>query len=200
MTREELFTVMRDIVLTVTGVDACILDDQNAPSPSGEYCVIEPFSNIRQIGRGATNQTEVVAQDDPEYNDIEESITSLLEAKVDINFFRGDARLLAQKLMFCDQRSDVYETLYTNGVFWMRTDAVNNLTVLNSATYEPRAQISIYVRFEQTQTATVKQIYTVPFALENENGIELLSFEDNYGSGDLIDLQQAVQNYSNYTK
>jgi hypothetical protein len=178
MTREELFAVMRGIVLDVTGVTECILDDQNATAPTGEYCVIEPFSNIRHIGRGSVKQTEVDAVDELDFNDIEEELTTLLEARVDVNFFRGDARLHAQKLMFSDQRSDVYTTLFSNGVFWMRTDAVNNLTVLNSAQYETRAQISIYVQFEQTQTNTVQQIYNVPFEIENESGNVLTTGEE----------------------
>ena len=177
MTREELFATMRSIVLAVTDVDECILDDQNAIAPTGEYCTIEPFSAITHVGRGAVSQSEVVAGDDPNFNDIEETLTTLLEARVDINFFRGDARLHAQKLMFSDQRSDIYNTLYTDGVFWMRTDAVNNLTALNSAQYEPRAQISVYVRFEQDQTATVQQVYVAPIEMENEGGDVLVSFD-----------------------
>jgi hypothetical protein len=169
MTRTQLFSILRGIVIDVTGIAECILDDQNAPAPSGEYCSIEPFSNIRMIGRGKVSQTEVAALDgDPDYMDVEETLTSLLEARVDINFFRGDARLHAQKLMFSDQRPSVSETLLTNGLGWMRTDAVNNLTVLNSAQYEPRAQISIYIQFEQSQTDTVQQIYSVDFEFKDE--------------------------------
>ena len=170
MTREELFTVMREIVLKVTDVDVCILNAQRETAPTGQYCSIEPFASLNQIGRGSTKNTEVAAVDGEDFYDVQEDLTVLIEAKVSVNFFRDDARMLAQKLMFCDQRSDIHEKLLINGLGWMRTDAVNNLTLLNGAIYEPRAQINLYIQFEQTQSNTVQQIYNVDFGLQNESG------------------------------
>ncbi len=170
MNRLELFSIMREIVLTVTGISECILDDQNYTAPSGEYCTIEPFSNLRQIGRGAVTDEEVDAEDGEDYYDIEETLTTLIEATVSVNFYRGDARNYAQKLMFCDERSDIHEKLLVNNLGWMRTDAANNLTTLNSAQQEPRSQINIYIQFEQDQSYTVQQIYHVEFEIQNEDG------------------------------
>lgn len=170
MTREELFDIMRPIVIDVTGVPECILDDQNYQAPSGEYCTIEPYSNLKRVGRGTVEDEEVASEDGEDYYDIKETVTTLMEARVSVNFFRGSARDYADSLMFCDERSDVHETLYTNSLGWMRTDAVNNLTALNSGRYEPRSQINIYIQFEQVQTNTVQQIYQVDFEIENEDG------------------------------
>lgn len=176
MTREELFQILRPIVVNVTGVAQVILANQSTKAPAGEYCTIEPFSNLAQLGRGNVKRDAVPAQDDnPDFEDLRETLTVSIEATVSVNFYRGNAQDYAHKLMFCDQRSAVSDYLFEKGVGWMGTDAVNNLTMLNSGQYEQRSQINIRVRFKQEQQDFVQAIYEVPWVIEDENANEIAS-------------------------
>lgn len=176
MTREELFQILRPIVVNVTGVAQVILANQSTKAPSGEYCTIEPFSNLTQLGRGNVKRNEVTSQDDDlNFEDLSETLTVSIEATVSVNFYRGNAQDYAHKLMFCDQRSAVSDYLFEKGVGWMGTDAVNNLTVLNSGQYEQRSQINIRVRFKQEQKDFTQAIYEASWIVEDENSNELAS-------------------------
>lgn len=176
MTREELFQILRPIIINVTGVTQVILANQGATAPTGEYCAVEPFSTITQLGRGHLKRENIAPVDgNPNFEDLGETLTVNMEATVSVNFYRGNAQDHAQKLMFCDQRSAVHEYLFENGVGWMGCDAVNNLTTLNSADYEHRAQMNIRVRFKQEQTDSIQAIYETSWVVEDENANELVS-------------------------
>lgn len=171
MTRLELFQILRPIILSKTGVPECILADPNAPAPSGEYATIEPFSNISEIGIGGNTQEEVDAVDgNPAFKDLEITVKSSQEVQVSVNFYRGNARDYAPKLKQADQFPSVHETMLINGLGWMRTSEVNNLTTLNQAEQEPRAQIYIYLRRMESATETVQAIYIAPWESQNEDG------------------------------
>jgi len=171
MTRLELFQILRPIILKVTGVPEVILntqnvDDQAAKAPTGEYCSVEPFQSIEQLGRGTVTVQEVPAEDgSPDFMDREEALSVLTEATVSVNFYRGASQDYAHRLRFCDQRSDISDTLFVQGISWKGTSQVNNLTTLNSGRFEPRSQISI----------RVQQIYSAPWIIEDEDGNEVLS-------------------------
>lgn len=201
MTREELFQILRPIVVNVTGVAKVILANQSTKAPTGEYCTIEPFSNLTQLGRGNVKRDAVPAQDgNPNFEDLRETLTVSIETTVSVNFYRGNAQDYAHKLMFCDQRSAVSDYLFEKGVGWMGTDAVNNLTVLNSGQYEQRSQINIRVRFKQEQQDFTQAIYEASWVIEDEYGNVRGSGELEMGSRTTQDLNLAVLNYSNSTK
>ena len=82
----------------------------------------------------------------------------------------------------------------------MGTDAVNNLTVLNSGQYEQRSQINIRVRFKQEQQDFTQAIYEASWVIEDEYGNVRGSGELEMGSRTTQDLNLAVLNYSNSTK
>lgn len=171
MTRSELFQILRPIVLQATGVPECILADPDAPAPNGEYAVIEPFSSINDLGQGGQTQIEVDAVDgNPAFKDLEITVNSQQEAQVSVNFYRGAARDYARKLMQANHLPSVFESLLVNGLGWMRTGAVNNLTTLNQGQQEPRSQIDIFIRLKESAAGTVQQIYTVEWEGENEGG------------------------------
>jgi hypothetical protein len=176
MTREELFQILRPIVVNVTGVAQVILANQSTKAPTGEYCTIEPFSNLTQLGRGHLKRENIPAVDgDSNFEDLGETLTVSMEAVMSVNFYRGNAQDYAQKLMFCDQRSAVSEYLFENVVGWMGCDPVNNLTMLNSGQYEQRSQMNIRVRFKQEQTDSIQAIYEASWIAEDENANELAS-------------------------
>jgi hypothetical protein len=176
MTREELFAILRPIVIKVTGVTQCILANQSITAPTSEYCTIEPFSNLSQLGRGNVKNEAVPAQDgNPDFEDIKETLSVSIEATVSVNFYRGNAQDYAHRLMFCDQRSAISDSLFTSGVGWMSAGPVNNLTILNSGNYEQRSQINIVVRFKQVQEDYTQAIYQSSWIVENESGNEIAS-------------------------
>lgn len=201
MTREELFQILRPIVVNVTGVSQVILANQSTIAPTGEYCTIEPFSNLTQLGRGHLKRESIPAVDgDLNFEDLRETLTVSIEAAVSVNFYRGNAQDYAHKLMFCDQRSAVSDYLFEKGVGWMGTDTVNNLTLLNSGQYEQRSQINIRVRFKQDQQDFSQAIYAASWSFEDEYANKLGGGELEMGDGTTQDLNLAVLNYSNATK
>lgn len=60
-----------------------------------------------------------------------------------VNFYRGNALAYARKLHQCNKRPDVSMMLFKSGIGWGGTDAVNNLTALQAANWEPRAQVTV---------------------------------------------------------
>lgn len=180
MTREQLFDILRPIITSKTGVPECILADPNSPAPKGEYASIEPFSNIVEIGTGGQSQKEIPAVDgNPSFKDLEITIKSSQEVQVSINFYRGNARDFANKVCQLDKHPSTHETMLINGLGWMRTGSVNNLTTLNQARFEARAQVDVFLRRMETATDTVQQIYVMPWSIENEDGNEISSGSAN---------------------
>ncbi|AUR93275.1 tail-completion protein [Vibrio phage 1.186.O._10N.286.49.E3] len=196
MTREELFDILRPIIVSKTGVPECILADPNAPAPSGEYASLEPFSNIVEIGTGGQTQKEIDAVDgDPDFKDLEITIKSSQEVQVSINFYRGGARDFANKVLQLDKHPSTHETMLVNGLGWMRTGSVNNLTALNQGNYEPRAQVDVFLRRMETATDIVQQIYAVDIEGENEYGDEVSKIDKEFGTGTTLDLSASVLGY-----
>lgn len=177
MTREDLFKILRPIVVSKTGVPVCILADPNATAPTGDYASIEPFSTISEIGTGGSSQIQVDAVDgDANYKDLEVTVKSSQEVTVSINFYRGDARDYAGKLKQADKFPSVHETMLINGLGWMRTGEVNNLTTLNQGRQEPRSQIYIYLRRMESAKETVQQIYSTSGTAYDEHNNVVASF------------------------
>lgn len=171
MTREELFDILRPIIVSKTGVPECILADPDAPAPSGEYASVEPFSGITEIGTGGQTQREIDAVDgNPDFKDLEITVNSNQEVQVSVNFYRGNARDYAPKLKQSDKFPSTHETMLINGLGWMRTGPINNLTTLNQGRQEPRAQVDIFIRRVEKATETVQQIYSASWEGENEDG------------------------------
>ena len=201
MTREELFDILRPIIIAKTGVPECILADPNAPSPKGDYASIEPFSNIVEIGTGGQTQKEIDSADgNPNFKDIELTVKSSQEVQVSINFYRGNARDYAVKVNQIDKFPSVHEAMLINGLGWMRTGAVNNLTTLNQGNYEPRAQVDVFLRRMERATETVQSIYVVSGQAQDQYGNVLGEFEIDAGTATTQDLQRSAQGYANSTK
>ena len=60
--------------------------------------------------------------------------------------------------------------LFKSGIGWGGTDAVNNLTALQAANWEPRAQVTVRVLYETTDVSTINAILTTSIIVENERG------------------------------
>jgi len=175
MTRDELFDVLRPIILSVTGVPECILADPNAPAPDGEYASIEPHYSVRQLGQ--PNVTDVF---DEGALVIAETVRRQLLAECSVDFYRGsDTRLRASRLINCNRRTSVSTALRAAGVGWHDTGRVNNLTALQSNQMEQRSQISIFIKYVELDTP------------ENINSIEV-------GSVDVVWIKRRVINNGDF--
>ena len=163
MTNEEMFKVLRPIVLKVTGITECIMADQNQIAPKNiPYATIRPRQSVTERGQaniygknltGDRMQTDVRAQ---------------VIATCSVNFFRGDAQLYAERMKECHKRPDVMIDLFRAKVGWGGTDAVNNLTALQAANWEQRAQINIRLMYEVNDISEINAITSASISLYNE--------------------------------
>lgn len=168
MTSEEIFDILRPIIMTVTGVPECILEytgtTSPAPSPEGIYAAVRPQQSITQRGQANINRSAgTVAQTQ------QVEVKAQILCKAWINFYRGDAVSLALRLHQCNKRPDVSSILYKAGLGWMGTDAVNNLTELQSENMESRAMIAINLSYETSDPVVINSIEFVPIEVQYED-------------------------------
>lgn len=167
MTNEQLFAILRPIIMRVTGVPECILADQNATSPMGEYASIRPRQTIDQRG-----QAHLIPVNKP--GDL---VTTTVRAQViataSVNFYRGDAMARVERLKECNKRPDVSMDLFRADIRWLGTSAANNLTALQSVNWEQRAQISIRLGYEVLNVVDVNNILSSSVSVENEDAAVL---------------------------
>lgn len=174
MTNEQLFAILRPIIMRVTGVPECILADQNAKSPNGEYASIRPRQTISERG-----QAHLVPTNRPG-GLVEVDVRAQIIATATVNFYRGDAMARVERLKECNKRPDVSIDLFKASVRWLGTSAANNLTALQSVNWEQRAQISIRLGYEVSSLSEVNNILSASIIVENEKAqvltrIEILS-------------------------
>lgn len=164
MTDEELFDILRPIILLVTGVPECILADPNAPAPNGSYAAVRPQQSITE--RGQANVIRIGNNDATQTTKVRAQIA----ATCWVNFYRDGAMSFAQKLKQCNKRPNVSITLLKNKLGWAGTDAINNLTALQSENFEERAQIAIRLWYETTDEDVINSIERANIGVEYENG------------------------------
>jgi hypothetical protein len=164
MTNEQLFTILEPIIRVVTGVPVVILADQNHPAPKGVYATVRPRQSI--VERGQANITVKDIPDDKVSTDVRAQII----ATCSVNFYRGDAVGSAEKLKQCNKRPDVSMNLFKNKLGWLSTDAVNNLTALQSNNWEQRAQVNIKLMYEVSNYVEINDILSTQIIAENEKG------------------------------
>lgn len=166
MTNLELFNIMRQIVLNVTGVPEVILANPNAPSPLGEYASIKPKQSIAQRGQANIHRktsSTPLSQD--------EEVRAQIIAECSINFYRGaSSRDRVERLLQCNKRSDISGLLFTNGLGWNRAGPINDLDFLQSNNWEQRAQISVFVMYETRDEITINSIESSSYIIEYEDG------------------------------
>lgn len=171
MTNNEIFAILRPIVMRVTGVPECILADPNAQAPKGPYCSIRPRQGVTKRG-----QANITTSNQPD-NKTRTDVRSQIICRCDINFYRGDALQYAELLEECHKRPDVAWELFGHNVGWGGTDAINNLTVLQSSNFEQRAQITVRLLYETSQVVDFNNILSVQIGVENERGDPLQTID-----------------------
>ena len=153
----EVYKALRQIVLKLTGVDECLLADQNTPAPSGTYATIRVAQSIRPASQG-----EVIRSYNKESRTVTERIKSPVIYSATVNFYRGDAQRNASRLVNCSRLSTIHEILLRNGLGWVDTDPVQNLTALQSNEQEQRAVITVRLVGTQIISETVNTIEAIP--------------------------------------
>lgn len=167
MTNEEIFDIIRPVILLVTGVPECILANPNDDAPNGPYCSVQPTQNIREYAQG-----RIVRNCE---NDIfTEDVRAQVIAECSINFYRKGALDFPKKLLRADRRSDAKSMLLQANLGWFRTSDIRNLTALQSARQEPRSQISIFLAYETSNPFEIDYIERVLFSVENQQKSTLI--------------------------
>lgn len=161
MTNKEIFAILRPIIMRVTGVPECILADPNAQAPKGAYCSIRPRQGISERG-----QANITTSTEPDRK-IRTNVRSQIICRCDINFYRGDAMQYAELLKECHKRPDVTWKLFKHHIGWGGTEAVNNLTALQSSNFEQRAQITVRLLYETLQSVVTNNIEHVETVLQD---------------------------------
>lgn len=174
MTNQELFAKLRPIVMLATGVPECLLADQigpgSMPAPHGVYATITPRQSVVERG-----QANIVSRDIPG-NQVEVDVRAQIMCSASVNFYRGEALMYAERLKQANKRPDVSMMLFKAKIGWNSTDAVNNLTSLQSANFEQRAQITIRLMYEAISISEINNILSVEVALQNEKAQVLDTF------------------------
>lgn len=174
MTNEELFAKLRPIVMLATGVPECMLADQagpgSMPAPKGAYATITPRQFIGQRG-----QANIVSRDIAG-NQVEVDVRAQIMCSCSVNFYRGEAIMYAERLMQANKRPDISMMLFKSKIGWNSTDAVNNLTSLQSANFEQRAQITIRLMYETSSLPAINNILSASVAFENEKAQVIQTF------------------------
>lgn len=174
MTNEELFAKLRPIVMLATGVPECILADQKGPAqvpaPAGPYASITPRQSVSERG-----QANIITKDVPG-NLVQVDVRAQIMCSVSVNFFRGEALQYAERLKQANKRPDISVMLFKAGIGWNGTDAVNNLTSLQSANWEQRAQITLRLMYETSSLPEVNNILSATVIMQNEKAQTLQEF------------------------
>ncbi len=163
MTKEELFDAIRPIIIRSTGVPECILASPGAPSPAGLYAVVQPKQTVGQRGQANISRANV-----PFQNNISVDVKAQIMVNCSVNFYREGAHDAATRLLQANKRPDNSADLFRAGIGWNRAGPVNNLTALQSDSNEERAQISIYLMYEETDPIVINSIESVSVTVENE--------------------------------
>ena len=174
MTNQELFAKLRPIVMLATGVPECLLADQigpgSMPAPKGAYATNTPRQSVSERG-----QANIISRNVPGEL-VEVDVRAQIMCSASVNFYRGEALMYAERLKQANKRPDVSMMLFKAKIGWNSTDAINNLTSLQSANFEQRAQITIRLMYETSSLPVVNNILSVEVALQNEKARVLDTF------------------------
>lgn len=174
MTNEELFKKLRPIVMLATGVPECILADQTGPgsmpAPKGAYATITPRQYVGERGQANVKSRDIQG------DKVEFDVRAQIMCSASINFYRGEALMYAERLKQANKRPDISMMLFKSKIGWSSTDGVNNLTSLQSANFEQRAQITIRLMYEAISISEINNILSASVAFQNEKAEVIQTF------------------------
>lgn len=187
MTSNEIYTLVQQIVVMVTGLPGThvIKADQTAPAPLGEYATVDTKRTSSMRGQAIIRMknTALVSSPIGNVNNVEHDIRPQMVTQVSVNFYRGNAHDHAADLLEANKRPDISQLLFQSGAGWQQAGPINDLTALQSGEQEPRAQITIYLMHERITTATTNAIYRASVVVENEDCDELQTITTDAPAG-----------------
>ncbi len=175
MTDLELFQKIRGIILAASGVPECIFADQAAIAPNGLYASVRITGSAENIGAPARRY--IAAPD----RKVEQQIKKTQNVTVEINIYRSGALDAARRLSNCNYRSDVRSKCIREKIEIVKIGAVNNLSALESAFIEERANLQMILSFKTLESVTINNIERVPLSVEDEKAREIIHFDIKEG-------------------
>ena len=100
---------------------------------------------------------------------LDETVTYPLNIHVTINFYRGNAVENASKLVRAPYLSNVAWILAKNKIGWVGNDPIQDLTALQSQSFEKRAVIRVNLIKDATIKASVNDIQEVTIKTLSED-------------------------------
>lgn len=167
MTNNDLFQILRPVIQQLTGLGSgnVLLADQNALAPKGPYCTIRPRQSVRQRG-----QANISVRRLGPLHDVETTVKRQIVCSCSIQFFRGEARQFAELVAEMNKLPTVQMAFLRAEVGWGGASAVNDLTALQAANWEQRAQVTVDLWYETTSVDVVNAILSAEVQVQNENG------------------------------
>lgn len=165
MTDQEIFALLRPHIMRVTGVPELILYAQNQNAPKDPYGSLQVRSAIDERGQAITHKTYIKAEERFEI-DVRPQMALTCVAE----FFRGDAKLYAQRLLQMGKREDVIWPLFREGISIRNVGAVMDLTALQASNFEQRARVEIHLWLEGSSKYEINAITGVQTEYQNEAG------------------------------
>lgn len=164
MTDAELFQLLRPLVMTVTGCPQIILAAQNSQAPKGEYGSIQIRYQNDERGHGIIHSRNVPG-DQIEFNVKPQRIMTCVA-----EFYRGNAKLYAERMQAMQRRDDVIWPLYKSGISLVDVRAVSDLTALQSSNWEQRARVEFVLWLQGESKYIENQIKGAYIIADNEKG------------------------------
>lgn len=163
MTNYDIYTVMRQIVMKVTGLKQVYLADQAVQAPSGTYATIRVAQGVQPMALGSVRRAY-----DKEKQTVTETVSCPVRYDIPVNFYRAGAMDYAPMLINCSRLSGVHALLLSKRLGWAGSDPVQNLTALQSSEQEERAVIVVHLVGEKKVSEIVNTIEAARIIVEDE--------------------------------
>ena len=163
MTNYDIYTVMRQIVMKVTGLKQVYLADQAVQAPSGAYATIRVSQGVQPMALGSVRRAY-----DKEKQTVTETVSCPVRYDIPVNFYRAGAMDYAPMLINCSRLSGVHALLLSKRLGWAGSDPVQNLTALQSSEQEERAVIVVHLVGEKKVSEVVNTIEAARIIVEDE--------------------------------
>lgn len=168
----ELFSVLRRIIMRVTGVPECVYANGNGIMPTGEYATLLIAQSGSPQSMGYIKQK--VSQDG---RDVTTTNVYPVSWEVTVNFWRGKAFERASKLLRMQNLPLVTDELNAAGIGLVDCSQVINLTALQSQSFEQRAVVTLTVTTTEEVSETVGVILFCKVGVQDESGNTLEEFD-----------------------
>lgn len=156
----KIFDALYDVIIEIGGAGECIMADQNAPAPDGSYASVF-FKQFTSIGAPAPR---TITNEDGTFSVKHEQLYGVT---VMVDFWRNDALFKASNiigLQYNNFSPSVMQGLRNAGICILGVSNATNLSALQSAQMEPRAQIEISMTYTRDINASdnAQKIKKVP--------------------------------------